>query len=102
MTRRQDKVAILTGTLAGIGGHCTPINCLRQRRSMNTRQEGPLQTRATQQTAEGGRAASTADAPTVPAQDLAATVAANYLSCRENAEQLTASQAWVTRQSSIF
>lgn len=37
-----------------------------------------------------------ADAPAVPAQDLADTVAANYLACHENAEQLTALQAWVT------
>lgn len=43
-----------------------------------------------------------ADASAVPAQDLAATVAANYLACRESAEQLTALQAWVTRQSGIF
>lgn len=43
-----------------------------------------------------------ADAPPVLAQDLAATVAANYLTCRENAEQLTALQAWITRQSGIF
>ena len=43
-------------------------------------------------------AASAADAPAVPAQDLAATIAANYLSCRENAEQLTALQAWVVSQ----
>lgn len=47
-------------------------------------------------------ATGSADAPAVPAQDLAATVAANYLSCRENAEQLTALQAWITRQSGIF
>ncbi|UDM17939.1 hypothetical protein [Vogesella sp. XCS3] len=40
-----------------------------------------------------------ADAPPVPAQDLAATVAANYLTCRENAEQLTALQAWIELQS---
>jgi len=40
-----------------------------------------------------------ADAPAVPAQDLAATIAANYLSCRENAEQLTALQAWIELQS---
>lgn len=40
-----------------------------------------------------------ADAPSVPAQDLAATVAANYLTCRENAEQLTALQAWIELQS---
>ncbi|KMJ53796.1 hypothetical protein ACG97_06010 [Vogesella sp. EB] len=39
-----------------------------------------------------------ADAPAVPAQDAAATVAANYLTCRENAEQLTALQAWVVSQ----
>jgi hypothetical protein len=35
-----------------------------------------------------------ADAPAVPAQDVAATVAANYLICRENAEQLMALQEW--------
>lgn len=42
--------------------------------------------------------ANTADAPAVPAPDLATTIAANYLSCRENAEQLTALQAWVVSQ----
>ena len=41
-----------------------------------------------------------ADAPAVPAQDLAATLAANYLACRENAEQLTALQGWIKLQSS--
>lgn len=40
-----------------------------------------------------------ADAAAVPAQDVAATVAANYLTCRENAEQLTALQEWVIKQS---
>lgn len=39
-----------------------------------------------------------ADAAPVPAQDVAATVAANYLTCRENAEQLTALQEWVIKQ----
>jgi len=39
-----------------------------------------------------------ADAPAVPAQDAAATVAANYLTCRENAEQLTALQSWIREQ----
>lgn len=39
-----------------------------------------------------------ADAPGVPAQDLAATIAANYLICHETAEQLTALQAWVISQ----
>lgn len=39
-----------------------------------------------------------ADAPAVPAQDLADTIAANYLSCRENAEQLKALQEWVEGQ----
>lgn len=40
-------------------------------------------------------AAGSADAPAVTAQDVAETVASNYLTCRENAEQLTALQAWV-------
>ena len=43
-------------------------------------------------------ATSAADAPAVPAQDLASTVAANYLICHETAEQLTALQAWVISQ----
>jgi len=43
-------------------------------------------------------ATSAADAPAVPAPDLASTIAANYLVCRENAEQLTALQVWVVSQ----
>lgn len=39
-----------------------------------------------------------ANAPAIPAQDVAATVAANYLTCHENAEQLTALQEWVIKQ----
>ncbi len=39
-----------------------------------------------------------ADADPAPAQDVAATVAANYLTCLENAEQLTALQEWVIKQ----
>lgn len=39
-----------------------------------------------------------ADAPAVPAQDVAATLAENYLVCRATAEQLTALQEWVRRQ----
>lgn len=35
------------------------------------------------------------DAPAVPAQDLARTVIDNYTGCRDNAEQLSALQAWV-------
>jgi len=35
------------------------------------------------------------DAPPVGAQDLARTVAENYTTCRLNAEQLMALQAWV-------
>lgn len=35
-----------------------------------------------------------ADAPPVAAQDLARTVVDNYTACRENAEQLSALQAW--------
>jgi len=46
-------------------------------------------------------AARAADAPGVPAQDLADTLAANYLTCRETAEQLTALQAWVAQQRGI-
>jgi hypothetical protein len=42
-----------------------------------------------------------ADAPAVPAQDVAATVAENYLTYRKNAEQLTALQEWVDRQQQI-
>ncbi|RKQ61245.1 hypothetical protein C8E02_1012 [Vogesella indigofera] len=42
-----------------------------------------------------------ADAAAVPAQDVAATVAANYLTCHENAEQLTALQEWVREQSQV-
>lgn len=42
-----------------------------------------------------------ADAPSVSAQDVAATIAANYLTCRETAEQLTALQEWVVRQQQI-
>lgn len=42
-----------------------------------------------------------ADAPGVPAQDLADTLAANYLTCRETAKQLTALQAWVAQQRGI-
>jgi len=42
-----------------------------------------------------------ADAPAVPAQDVAVTVAENYLTCRKNAEQLTALQEWVDRQRQI-
>jgi hypothetical protein len=42
--------------------------------------------------------ATSADAAPVPAQDAAATVAGNYLTCIEQAEQLTALQDWVTRQ----
>jgi len=46
-------------------------------------------------------AAGSTDAPAVPAQDAAETVAGNYLTCRENAEQLIALQAWVHKQSSV-
>lgn len=42
-----------------------------------------------------------ADAAPVPAQDVAATVAANYLIYRTTAEQLTALQEWVDRQQQI-
>jgi len=42
-----------------------------------------------------------ADAPGVAAQDLADTLAANYLTCRETAEQLTALQVWVAQQRGI-
>jgi hypothetical protein len=42
--------------------------------------------------------AASADAAPVPAQDAAATVAGNYLTCHEQSEQLTALQDWVTRQ----
>lgn len=45
--------------------------------------------------------ASRADAPPVTAADAATTVAANYASCHETAEQLTALQAWVRAQESI-
>ncbi len=40
------------------------------------------------------------DAAPVPAQAVAATVADNYGTCRETAEQLTALQAWVIQQRS--
>ena len=45
-------------------------------------------------------AAARADAAPVPAQTVAATVADNYGTCRETAEQLTALQAWVIQQRS--
>lgn len=38
---------------------------------------------------------STADAATVPAQDLAITIAENYAACRTHADQLSALQLWV-------
>lgn len=46
-------------------------------------------------------AAGSADAATVSAQDAAETVAGNYLTCRENAEQLMALQGWVREQRGI-
>ncbi len=46
-------------------------------------------------------AAGIANAAPAPAQDAAETVAANYLTCRENAEQLTALQEWVREQSHV-
>lgn len=46
-------------------------------------------------------AAGSADAATVPAQDAAETVAGNYLTCRENAEQLMALQEWVRGQQAV-
>lgn len=42
-----------------------------------------------------------ADASPVPTQDVAATVAENYLICRATAEQLTSLQEWVSRQSGL-
>lgn len=45
--------------------------------------------------------AGSADAPAVPAQDATETVAGNYLTCRENAEQLMALQEWVSGQQAV-
>ncbi len=42
-----------------------------------------------------------ADAPSVSAQDVAATVADNYLTCHVNAEQLSALQQWATQQQAV-
>ena len=42
-------------------------------------------------------ASGSADAPPVPAQDIASTLASNYLTCRETAEQLTALQEWAKK-----
>jgi hypothetical protein len=39
-----------------------------------------------------------ADAPAAPAQDVASTVAENYATCHEVAEQLKALQSWVSQQ----
>lgn len=41
------------------------------------------------------------DAPSVPAQDAAATIAENYTTCRATAEQLTALQEWVRGQQQL-
>ncbi len=46
-------------------------------------------------------AAGAADARPVSAQDLAATVAANYAACEANRQQLIALQAWVRSQQAI-
>ncbi|OVE46678.1 hypothetical protein [Chromobacterium violaceum] len=45
--------------------------------------------------------AGSADAPSVAARTVAETVISNYTACRENAEQLTALQAWVRQQHEI-
>ncbi|MFK7088696.1 hypothetical protein AAFM71_07750 [Chromobacterium violaceum] len=46
-------------------------------------------------------AAGSADAPPVAARTVAETIASNYAACHENAEQLTALQAWVRQQHEI-